>query len=415
MTFNDFKNLLSKNFDIDHHSDIAREFDVSPQVVNNWKKRNQVPYKYVKKLKEIIEKNEQGPVINNNLDLVKVIEQLSNNKDFNDDKPLSEDLRAVILHIISLFKKNYKLIIASSLILPFLTAIYVLYYAPVVYNSNVSLIPIGGGENKGSLSGVASQFGVNINQGSDGSNIGSVDLIPDLVSSRTLHYSLLERKFKTKNLNKKISLLELLYGKTKDFSYNKNYYLSKGSDYLRGTIKVKKGKKNDIIHLDVSAKEAQLSADIAIAVVEELDKVQKKITLSNVREKLSFINNRMITINEDLIESEEKLKNFRVSNRNIQGSRALLLQQDRLIREQGTLNSIYTTLKSQFELKKIEEIGSTKLIQVIDEPVVPIFRTSPRRTKSVINAAFAGFAFSILLIYFRDFYQDIKKFALNSD
>jgi uncharacterized protein involved in exopolysaccharide biosynthesis len=413
MTFNDFKNLLSKNFDINHHSDIAREFNVSPQVVNNWKKRDQVPYKYVKRLKEIIEKNEHGSAINNNLDLIKIIEELSKNKDFNDDKPLSEDLRVIIIYIISVFKKNYKLIIASSLFIPFLTAIYVLYYAPVVYNSNVSFIPLGGGNGKGSVGGIASQFGLSLKQGSEGANIGSVNLIPDLVSSRTLHHSLLERKFKTKNLINKISLLEILYGSNEDFLYNKNFYLSLGSDYLKSTIKVTKGKKNDIIYLDVAAKEAQLSADIALAVVEELDKVQKKITLSNVREKLSFINNRMITVNEDLVESEEKLKNFRVRNRNIEGSPALLLQQDRLIREQGTLNSIYTTLKSQFELKKIEEIGSTKLIQIIDEPVVPIFRTSPKRTKSVINAAFAGFIFSIFFIYFRDFYQDIKKFALN--
>ena len=73
MTFDDFKNLLLKNLDINHYSDIAREFDVSPQVVNNWKKRNQVPYKYVKRLKEIIEKNEQGSFSNNNLDLLSVL------------------------------------------------------------------------------------------------------------------------------------------------------------------------------------------------------------------------------------------------------------------------------------------------------------------------------------------------------
>ena len=41
--------ILSTELDIIHLSDIARELDVSPQVVNNWKKRDKVPYKYVKK------------------------------------------------------------------------------------------------------------------------------------------------------------------------------------------------------------------------------------------------------------------------------------------------------------------------------------------------------------------------------
>ena len=36
----------------DKLSDIAMEFNVSPQVVSNWKSRNQVPYKYVKKLRK---------------------------------------------------------------------------------------------------------------------------------------------------------------------------------------------------------------------------------------------------------------------------------------------------------------------------------------------------------------------------
>ena len=36
-------------------ADIARELDVTPQVVSNWKSRNIVPYKYVRKVKGIIE------------------------------------------------------------------------------------------------------------------------------------------------------------------------------------------------------------------------------------------------------------------------------------------------------------------------------------------------------------------------
>ena len=53
MNFNELQKLLSEKLDIVHLSDIARELSVSPQVVNNWKKRDKIPYKYVKKIRKL--------------------------------------------------------------------------------------------------------------------------------------------------------------------------------------------------------------------------------------------------------------------------------------------------------------------------------------------------------------------------
>ena len=35
---------------------MARELEVTPQVLSNWKSRNQVPYKYVKYIREKIDR-----------------------------------------------------------------------------------------------------------------------------------------------------------------------------------------------------------------------------------------------------------------------------------------------------------------------------------------------------------------------
>ena len=59
MTFEDLKKAMKDNFGIVRLADIAREFNVSPQVINNWKTRDQIPYKYIKKYNElIVEKNQ---------------------------------------------------------------------------------------------------------------------------------------------------------------------------------------------------------------------------------------------------------------------------------------------------------------------------------------------------------------------
>ena len=54
MTFNEFQKIFESKFGINHLADIARELKVTPQVVSNWKSRDRVPYKYVKKLRKLI-------------------------------------------------------------------------------------------------------------------------------------------------------------------------------------------------------------------------------------------------------------------------------------------------------------------------------------------------------------------------
>ena len=56
MNFSDLQDLLKSKLGIEHLADIARELNVSPQAVSNWKSRDKVPYKYIQKIrKEILQ------------------------------------------------------------------------------------------------------------------------------------------------------------------------------------------------------------------------------------------------------------------------------------------------------------------------------------------------------------------------
>ena len=61
MTFLELQKKLEQKFGTTKLADIAREFSVTPQVVSNWKARDQVPYKYVKQLRQKIEKMPKQP------------------------------------------------------------------------------------------------------------------------------------------------------------------------------------------------------------------------------------------------------------------------------------------------------------------------------------------------------------------
>ena len=52
MTFKELQKICENKFGTSKLADIALELGVTPQVVSNWKSRDTVPYKYVKKLRK---------------------------------------------------------------------------------------------------------------------------------------------------------------------------------------------------------------------------------------------------------------------------------------------------------------------------------------------------------------------------
>ena len=60
MKFSKLQKLLENNLNTEKLADIARELEVTPQVVNNWKIRDQVPYKYVQIARDKIKEHFDG-------------------------------------------------------------------------------------------------------------------------------------------------------------------------------------------------------------------------------------------------------------------------------------------------------------------------------------------------------------------
>ena len=156
--------------------------------------------------------------------------------------------------------------------------------------------------------------------------------------------------------------------------------------------------------MSVYASEAQFSSDLNMAVLDILERIINQFKLSRVVEQKNFIENRMIEVKKDLTIAEDGLKEFRDRNRNIISSPALLLQQARLVRDVEVQTQIYITLKTQQEMVKIEEIQGSSMIQILDHPEAPTRRLYPRKTRSIILSIFFGIAFSIGIIYLKDWF-----------
>ena len=139
MTFKEMHQILSEQLDIVHLADIARELSVSPQVINNWKNRNKIPYKYVKMIRDIEKKGLADNEINDSgFEFLKQLGQVSNSnvKDEKDEIDIKEDIKNIILVVYNLFKEKYKTIISVTFAFMFISTIHVLFFAPNLHQKD---------------------------------------------------------------------------------------------------------------------------------------------------------------------------------------------------------------------------------------------------------------------------------------
>ena len=63
---------------------------------------------------------------------------------------------------------------------------------------------------------------------------------------------------------------------------------------------------------------------------------------------------------------------------------------------------IFSTLKQQFELAKIEEVEEGATVQILDKPVAPYQKSSPKVFLSIFLSVFIGFGCSLIVTYIID-------------
>lgn len=408
MTFKEVQEIFESKFGVTRLADIARELEVTPQVVSNWKARNQIPYKYVKKLRLLISDFEKSTIVD-------PIKTKTSYKDYNELSGEDNiDIKELVLFFINKIKRRIVLFLFIPSLICTIQIINVFYFIEPTYISSAKIMPESGSASSASISGFASQFGINV--GSKGSSPSSLsELYPEILKSRTLSRRLLERKFDTKRFGEGQSLLKIItYGNSKPPTNLDNLKSLAITNLIENKISVKTKLQSPLITISAHTFEAKFSAQLAGAVIDELSKIEKQYMTGKATEKRIFISNRIKEAEIDLKNSEEKLKSFREKNRNIVKSPALQLEVTRLLREQEVQTQIYLTLKKELELVQIEEVEKGSMVMILDPPEVPLGRSSPNKPRILIITGIIGLIISMLVIMYRDIYDFIIKELLEN-
>ena len=179
-------------------------------------------------------------------------------------------------------------------------------------------------------------------------------------------------------------------------------------------IDISEDRNTRIYSLTLSASEPQLASDIIAALIEELDTHQKEYNKAITSKARKFIEERIVAVGKELREAEESLKDFTVSNRRIENSPLLLLEQQRLAREVSIPAGVFTMLKQQLETTKIEEVKESDYVVILDPPEAPLNRSGPNRRKMVIFAGFLGIGlgmvFGLVIEFIKEEQEKIIQF-----
>jgi len=306
-----------------------------------------------------------------------------------------------LLDILLVLAKNLKLIIITPAIFCIFTIFYVLFIADPTYVSKATFMSSGSsGSSNSQMMGLASQFGIAMPM-EDTSPKWSYE---EVINSRTMAKSLLSHRFDTEEFGPQKELLQILtYGNEKA-TVGIETLIESGIGSVQGMIEVKKT--ISLFELKISAFKPQLAADVAHAVMEELDTHQRDYNAMKTAKTRQFIGERLLTTESELEKAEEALKLFRERNRSIFESPQLQLEQERLGRDVAVLIGVFTTLKQQLETAKIAEVKESDYVIILDTPDIPLYPDKPKKKLMVILAGIFGIGLGMILVFIKEFVRN---------
>jgi uncharacterized protein involved in exopolysaccharide biosynthesis len=406
MNFSELEQLMSSR-GVTALADIARALSTTPQAVSNWKSRNQVPHHVVAKLNQSFPPPADNPQLSHRSDSVdgSPVTRHPSLVTYPSSPSIFEEDTISLSDILLTMAEQLKVIVLVPFITVFFTFTYVQFIQQPIYESHSTILLPKSNAGLGGLAGLASQFGVNVPSGIS-ADLSSPSLFPELIKSRTFAERILDKPFYSKEFNKELSLLAIFTYGDGPPEFGIDTLIQNAMGALRGMISFKN--EGSFSVLTVKAGDPYFARNLNKVVLDELQSLNRYFKSQHLNEKTAYIKNRIESVGNSLKESEQTLKIFREQNRQI-SSPALQLELEHLNRDVEIQKGIYLTLKQQQELTKIEEVEKATIVQVLDEPQVPLSASNKKSLKlSILLAGVLGVGLGIVLGF-------IRSYADNSD
>lgn len=274
--------------------------------------------------------------------------------------------------------------IAAGLVLATAAATYL--FAPKYACTTKIVLQGGNGGLAGNLGALASLAGV-----SDANGDPSAYFV-DVVMSNDVALSILERPWKVRRAVEETSKPILLkdFWKVESDSSDANWKeaLDRGLInrlHEKGYLEVDHNEKSGVFTLSTRFEDPLLTYQVIRFLVDRLNEIFVTKFSTSAGQNRRFIQERLVQVSKDLSSAEEHLRQFLENNR-ARIDPELQLREARLQRDVQINQEVYLQLVKQLELAKIDEAKDLPILEVIDQPLMPVSKVFPRR-KLIILAA----------------------------
>lgn len=138
--------------------------------------------------------------------------------------------------------------------------------------------------------------------------------------------------------------------------------------------------------------------------LEELGVDTNIITKENLEKNLDISWNEILKLTKEITDLQDK-----VAQGQVVWTKDFTIEQNRIELELSAQKNVYTQLKSQLELLKVNMQTETPTFQILERPSIPDMKSGPSRGKLCIIVTFAAFFVSVFLAFLLNAIDNIKK------
>ncbi len=351
------------------------------------------------------------------------------------DKKASSDI--TLLDALLVLARNRTLILRTAAFFLVCGLVYALL-APPKYTSQAKVVREG--QSEGGMAGIGSLsllrgFGVDLGQSAMGL---SPDAYPLIALSKEVRLNVVRDTFEFGDfgrasfvdyVNRPPGFFELI----QDFTFKLPWtikkalsgkpepvYLESGTimhityeedlamEYVLELISVNVDEVTGLMTISATTKNPALSTELVQGFITHLQERIRVLRTQKAREDLEFISERFAEAHDSLRQAENELAAFEDRNTNLRSARALT-ERDRYRRNVSFKEEVYRELQAQYTKAVIDLKRSEPAVTVLEQPVVPIQPSAPKRTLILILALFLGLLAGCYLAFMRSFFNSLLR------
>lgn len=319
--------------------------------------------------------------------------------------------------VIKKHRKLYYVVLPVTLVITFIICLSI----PPYYNCRVILAPESGGGSLGTLSSLASSFGISLGAGESGQDAITPSLYPDLMKSTDFKTALFGVKVKRKDDKKKMTYYDYLknewkepwwedlFGltapkKQKDTLVN-NFELTGEQARIAGMINknvvCKIDKKTKLITIDVTAQDPYVAALLADSVKTRLQDFLTEYKTQKVRHDLAYVEKLHKQAKKDYERARKLYTEFMDSNQDLVLLTAMQKQND-LENEMQLQYNNYTALSAQLLSAKAKVQEETPAFTTLQRATVPLGPDGPQTKRILLLTLVMAIVLTTIFVLYKE-------------